>query len=484
MASIFAEASAAADAAQAAAGAAVGATGRIKDFTGDFAFLGLDHACEVWLAGVLHKSARHAVLAAQFPSAAGGVALAPSPVEARNATAGHAEGIDWAACRLRIMERIQRDKFRRSEELRRLLKETGSREIAWRNSEGESFWGLVPGPQGQGLEGQNQLGKILMDIRKAIQDGQELEKWLQVNCELETDPFRRPPMQLVEEKMEGSSIARRKAHQLSGSASFKLGRSSSCTVVASNDSIADEHAVLLHTRSKAAQLAGGLALVDLGSGSGVWIGDRKLLHPWAMEPVGHGMSIRLGDSSRTYTIKASFMNAFLGNHADDDEAEPRAARATAPAAPSEGIRILQDHPAAAASQQVDASAAPGKAVSKGKGKGPGSPSPDRARRRPASRSRSGRSMKGSRQLHAEKRSKARQRKSRKRSASSSSSSGSAARKRAKKGDSPRRRAPSAKPKKRSPSNGKRGSHSGSSSASSASKAKRKKSAPKKPKRKK
>merc|ERR1740123_518820 len=165
-------------------------------------------------------------------------------------------------------------------------------------------------------EGQNHLGKILMNIRRAVQDGTELAHWMRVNCELETDSIRRPPMELVEERVVDGET-KRKVHQLKGHPSFKMGRLPTCTVVAAHESVAEEHAILLHTRMKAAK--GGLAIIDMGSKSGIKVGGRRVAYPWAMEPVRNGEGIRLGGSSRTYTLKATFVNAFGGADDDDDD---------------------------------------------------------------------------------------------------------------------------------------------------------------------
>lgn len=69
--------------------------------------------------GVMHHSARHALLAAQYPDATdhlqapanAAVAQALKLVEAET------EAKDWAQQRLKAMEKIQRDKFQRSQVL-------------------------------------------------------------------------------------------------------------------------------------------------------------------------------------------------------------------------------------------------------------------------------------------------------------------------------------------------------------------------------
>ena len=68
----------------------------------------------------------------------------------------------WANKKLKIMEKVQRDKFRRSRDMRERLAATQNREIINTLSEKSDenlFWGLV------GKQGQNNLGKILEKVR-------------------------------------------------------------------------------------------------------------------------------------------------------------------------------------------------------------------------------------------------------------------------------------------------------------------------------
>ncbi len=79
------------------------------------------------------------------------------------------------------MEQLLRDKFRRHKELRERLKITGSREL-WNSYEEETpsnlFWGVVKG------KGQNQLGRMLEQIRYDIRHQLELKKWIMTNFKL------------------------------------------------------------------------------------------------------------------------------------------------------------------------------------------------------------------------------------------------------------------------------------------------------------
>lgn len=78
----------------------------------------------------------------------------------------------WVHRRLKIMEKIMRDKFRRNKDLRERLAATQNREIINvlnEKSEENLYWGIV------NKQGQNQLGKILEKVRQSVQDETEIE---------------------------------------------------------------------------------------------------------------------------------------------------------------------------------------------------------------------------------------------------------------------------------------------------------------------
>jgi len=271
---------------------------RIDSFEGTFDFLALEANSEAGWDGTLFPTARHALMAAQFPAAAEAIAKASSIAEARKAADGESEIDGWQGRRLQVMEKILRDKFRRSAELRKRLQETGDRDLIWDNDE-DGFWGAVKG------RGQNQLGRILMEIRSSIQDDTEFNQWLFVCCELEDQEVKQPPVELLETKSEDGVAETKKVHRLSGKAFFKLGKMPTSAVVALHPSISREHALLMHTRASVGRRSQGIVLVDMGSKSGTAIGDRKLPHSWLMEPLRNGDTIRLGASTRTLQVKVN-----------------------------------------------------------------------------------------------------------------------------------------------------------------------------------
>ena len=71
---------------------------------------------------------------------------------------------DWEEVKVDIMRELLKEKFYHNEKLREALKVTGKIELVEENKWKDTFWGVY---EGKGL---NILGKLLMEIRKDIQD--------------------------------------------------------------------------------------------------------------------------------------------------------------------------------------------------------------------------------------------------------------------------------------------------------------------------
>mmetsp|Transcript_27029 Transcript_27029/g.62448 ORF Transcript_27029/g.62448 Transcript_27029/m.62448 type:complete len:581 (+) Transcript_27029:73-1815(+) len=270
---------------------------RIDAFEGPFEFLALDTPCNVMWDGVMYQSAQHALLAAQYPEAAQDISCVETLTEAKKAAQEVPECSDWSSVRLKAMEKIQRDKFRRSADYQQQLKETGTRELAWDNDD-DGFWGTIKGA------GQNQLGNVLMNVRSSIQDDTEFDTWLHVCCELEDSVMNCPPVELLEQKLSAEGATEeKKLHRLSGKSLYKFGKLPTNDVVALHQSLSREHAMILHTKSKDAASSHGLAIMDLGSKAGTKVSERSLKHPFMVEPLRNGDVVRLGASTRGYYVK-------------------------------------------------------------------------------------------------------------------------------------------------------------------------------------
>ena len=70
---------------------------------------------------------------------------------------------DWNDIKLQIMKELLRKKFNR-EPFKQQLIDTGDEELVEGNRWGDTYWGVCRG------RGQNKLGKLLMQVRKEIND--------------------------------------------------------------------------------------------------------------------------------------------------------------------------------------------------------------------------------------------------------------------------------------------------------------------------
>lgn len=77
---------------------------------------------------------------------------------------------DWETIKVEVMYRFVLTKFRAEKELGDKLLATGDAVLIEGNNWGDRFWGMVRG-KGGGWEGENHLGKILMQVREEIKRG-------------------------------------------------------------------------------------------------------------------------------------------------------------------------------------------------------------------------------------------------------------------------------------------------------------------------
>lgn len=91
------------------------------------------------------------------------IAKATKPAKAK--TIGRQVNLrkDWEDIKLQVMEKALRLKFQ-NPDLRKKLITTGDEELVEGNPWGDRYWGVCNG------SGKNKLGKLLMKIRKELQD--------------------------------------------------------------------------------------------------------------------------------------------------------------------------------------------------------------------------------------------------------------------------------------------------------------------------
>jgi ribA/ribD-fused uncharacterized protein len=149
---------------------AIDEQGRIVEFRGAFRFLSNFWPVEIVpdeAPRIRYPSLEHAYQAAKTHVVAEKLFVAgcKSPGAAKRAGRRVTMRDDWDAVKIDVMRELLRQKFAPGSELARLLVETGAAEIVEGNTWGDRFWGECDG------EGENWLGRLLMEVRDALVRG-------------------------------------------------------------------------------------------------------------------------------------------------------------------------------------------------------------------------------------------------------------------------------------------------------------------------
>lgn len=146
----------------------------IREFKDNYSWLSNFYPCEIEHEGILFDSVEKAYQAAKTNDLKlrEEISLLSSPGKAKRFFKNRREDVreDWTEVNLDVMRELLRKKFVENNYFRRKLLSTGSSEIQEGNFWGDKFFGvdLRTG------EGQNLLGKMIMDIRKEIrEEGEE-----------------------------------------------------------------------------------------------------------------------------------------------------------------------------------------------------------------------------------------------------------------------------------------------------------------------
>ncbi|TXB66296.1 NADAR family protein [Phaeodactylibacter luteus] len=138
----------------------------ITTFKGQYAWLSNFKRCEVFFRGAAYTSSEHAYMSAKsecpdwkaFCQDGGN-----SPGRVKAMSRRIAVRPDWNEVKVGVMREVLRDKFSR-EPFRSYLLDTGNCHLEEGNRWGDQFWGvdLKTG------EGQNHLGRLLMEVRDEL----------------------------------------------------------------------------------------------------------------------------------------------------------------------------------------------------------------------------------------------------------------------------------------------------------------------------
>lgn len=143
----------------------------IKEFRGRYRFLSNFFPCRIDWEGITYPSVEHAYQACKTLNQKERLRIASlsTPGQAKRIGKELTIRPDWETVKISIMESLVRQKFSRHPTLKQLLLATANQEIQEGNSWNDTFWGVSLSTG----EGRNELGKILMRIRKELQSSIE-----------------------------------------------------------------------------------------------------------------------------------------------------------------------------------------------------------------------------------------------------------------------------------------------------------------------
>ena len=260
---------------------------KIEGFFGYYEFLSNDYSAEVYYKGYIYPTVSHAYHGARAPNEKARHIIHKSPTLSAmyEFAATFEDPKDWSFRHLRIMEALLRDKFRRRRDFRDKLVATGNRDLV-NMTKDDKFWGMVNG------KGQNQLGRLVEQIRKSIMEDVEVENWLFFTFSLQEDKRSLPVITLnamKDNKKIDEKVLKGKSFYFFGANGNK------CDYTMAHLSISRLHACIFHDQEN------GAMLVDLGSKAGTWLNGEKLkiCFPYSLKS---DAQIVFGQSTRKYSV--------------------------------------------------------------------------------------------------------------------------------------------------------------------------------------
>lgn len=141
---------------------------RIDSFRYEHAFLSNFYPSLLKSDGIVYPTVEHAFQASKSLKAAERreIAQCGSPGRAKSMGRRVKLRSDWESIKVHVMTQLVRLKFQTHSDLRLRLLATGAAELIEGNTWNDRFWGVC------GDQGQNRLGRILMQVRGEIADEQ------------------------------------------------------------------------------------------------------------------------------------------------------------------------------------------------------------------------------------------------------------------------------------------------------------------------
>lgn len=146
----------------------------IDNFTGQWKFLSNFYEVDIEIGGIIYPTSEHAYQAmkSSSPIVRQKIANLPTPGQAKRMGQEIQLVPGWHQSRVNVMRSILIKKFE-NPTLRALLLATGDRRLVEGNTWGDTFWGECPIGTGD-----NNLGKLLMEIREDIRFGSMMDSFV------------------------------------------------------------------------------------------------------------------------------------------------------------------------------------------------------------------------------------------------------------------------------------------------------------------
>lgn len=140
-------------------------TNMIDSFNGRYRFLSNFYPNRVCYRGLVYRTAEHAYQCAKTIDITERHAIRKSRTSYGAKKLGRRATLreDWEDTKIEVMRAIVLCKFEQDEELRNDLIATDDQELVEGNHWHDTFWGVCDG------EGENHLGRILMEVRELLQ---------------------------------------------------------------------------------------------------------------------------------------------------------------------------------------------------------------------------------------------------------------------------------------------------------------------------
>lgn len=143
----------------------------INCFDGEFAFLSNFYESPISDGEITYPTVEHYFQAMKTPSMEEAVEIAAAPTPGRAKRLGRKCQLrsDWEEIKIPVMRSALHKKFS-NPELKAKLLATGDQHLEEGNTWHDNFWGVCHCERCQDKVGQNNLGKLLMELRKELKE--------------------------------------------------------------------------------------------------------------------------------------------------------------------------------------------------------------------------------------------------------------------------------------------------------------------------